>query len=303
MTAAFNGIVLVDKPAGISSAKLVSRVRAIFGAKKAGHTGTLDPLATGLMVCALNQATRISQFLLNGNKTYTAEMVLGTETDTQDATGRIVGETPLHGSISPEAIHAVAKRFTGTIEQIPPAYSALKHQGTPLYRLARKGIVVEKPARSIEIHHLTISAIDLPRVRFSVSCSAGTYIRTLCADMGRALGCGAHLAALQRTASCGFSLDQALTLETLTAFRDRDALGKAVIPMNAALPDLPEVWVDDRLAQDIWHGRQLALDHFPVPAPLLTGAPFRVVAADGRLIAIMNAGSAGYYNYCCVFSP
>ncbi|MDL2322209.1 tRNA pseudouridine(55) synthase TruB, partial [Desulfosarcina sp. OttesenSCG-928-B08] len=257
-----SGIVLVDKPAGISSAGLVARIKAIFGAKKAGHAGALDPFATGLVVCCLNQATRLSQFFLKGDKAYTAGMVLGLTTDTQDATGRVCAEAPVDPDISAETVREVAEQFVGPIQQIPPVYSALKHQGTPLYRLARKGIAVEKPARPVTIHHLDIEAVELPVVRFSVSCSAGTYIRTLCADMGQALGCGGHLATLRRTAACGFSVDQAFSLDALEALKKEGQLATAVISMTAALPMVPEVMVGDQLARKVLNGTPLRLSDF-----------------------------------------
>lgn len=300
MSGELNGIIVLDKPAGISSAALVARVKRVVGAKKVGHSGTLDPFATGVMVCCLNRATRLSRFLLEGDKTYEAEMVLGISTDTQDATGRVMAEHPIDG-ITAASIHALVPRFIGDIEQIPPAYSALKHQGTPLYKLARKGIAVRKPARPVRIHQLTILSIDLPVVRLRVSCSAGTYIRTLCADMGAALGCGAHLKRLRRTASCGFDVDTALTLETLCAYRDEGRLEKAVIPMHAALPRMPAVTADDGLAQKIRNGKKLASTDFADSSPLIEGT-FKVIDSGGQLIAVLEATLAGSYIYCCVFS-
>ena len=300
MPAELNGIVVVDKPAGMSSARVVARVKQMTGARKVGHTGTLDPFATGVLICCLNQATRISRFLLEGDKTYTAEMVLGVETDTQDATGQVTARCAVEG-ITSESVHDVAARFVGLIDQVPPVYSALKHRGTPLYKLARRGTAVSKPARPVRIHGLDILAVDLPRVRFSVACSAGTYVRTLCADMGRVLGCGGHLDALRRTASCGFGIATALDLEGLAALQADGRLAAAVIPMDAALPSLPAVTVDAVLAGKIANGGKLVDADFRDPPPSHGGA-FKVRDPGGRLIAILErlAEEEGY-NYCCVF--
>ncbi|BBO91902.1 tRNA pseudouridine(55) synthase TruB [Desulfosarcina ovata] len=295
-----SGLVVVDKPEGVTSAGVVARVKKIFGARKVGHTGTLDPFATGVLVCCLNRATRLSRFLLKGDKSYAAELLLGAETDTQDATGQVLCRRPL-GHVTAQRVHAMARRFVGEIEQVPPVYSALKHQGTPLYKLARKGVAVEKPARPVRIDRLEILSVDLPVVRFAVSCSAGTYVRTLCADMGRALGCGGHLLRLRRTASCGFTLDDAMGLEALEACRVQGRLEETVIPMVAALPRMPAMAADAVLARKIGNGMKLAGTDFPVPPPVENGA-FKVVDPHGRLIAVLDATPPDSYNYCCVLS-
>lgn len=297
-----NGIVVVDKPKGISSAGVVARVKGIFGVKKVGHTGTLDPFATGVLICCINQATRLSQFFLKGDKVYEAELVLGTVTDTQDATGAVVERHPLDG-VTAEQVHEMATRFVGTITQVPPVYSALKHKGTPLYKLARRGLPVEKPARPVRINSIEILAVNLPAVRFSVSCSSGTYVRTLCADMGRKLGCGGHLRALCRTASCGFSLDAAFSLEKLTELKAQGRVGEAVIPMNEALPFMPAAVADDGLAKRIRNGVKLSEADIPIPPQVSERVVFKVLDPRGRLIAVLAESPAtGSYNYCCVFS-
>ena len=297
-----NGIVVVDKPEGISSAGVVARVKRITGAKKVGHTGTLDPIATGVLVCCINRATRLSQFFLKGDKVYEAELVLGTVTDTQDATGTVIGRHLLDG-ISADRVREKAARFVGSINQVPPVYSALKHQGTPLYKLARRGTAVEKPARPVRINYLEILDVNLPVVRFSVSCSSGTYVRTLCADLGRELGCGGHLRGLRRTASCGFSIGDAMSLEKLTECMDRGCLDEAVIPMNEALPFMPAAVVDGALAKKIQNGMKLSKADFPVRPRVSDQGVFKVVDPRGHLIAIMDESQAAdNYNYCCVFS-
>lgn len=296
-----NGVIVVDKPEGISSAGVVARVKRLFGARKAGHTGTLDPFATGVLVCCLNQATRISRFLLEGDKAYEAELVLGLVTDTQDATGTVVSRHPVTG-ITDRDVRETAATFVGLIDQVPPIYSALKHRGTPLYKLARRGEAVEKPARPVRIHRLDVLAVELPVVRFAVSCSAGTYIRTLCADIGQRLGCGGHLGRLRRTASGGFTAAEALGLDALEQRRENGTLDQAVVPMNAALSFMPAVPVDAHLAGKIRNGFRLDRTVFPAPQTMTDGGVFRVVDARGRLLAVIAESPAGDYNYCCVFS-
>ncbi len=297
-----NGIVVVDKPKGISSAGVVARVKRLFGVRKVGHTGTLDPFATGVLICCINQATRLARFFLKGDKVYEAELVLGTVTDTQDATGTVIERHALDG-LSVQQIEEMAARFVGDISQVPPVYSALKHQGTRLYKLARRGAPVQKPARPVRIRRLEILEVNLPTVRFSVSCSAGTYIRTLCADIGRQLGCGGHLKALCRTASCGFSINNALSLEKLAELKAQGDLGQSVIPMNEALPFMPAAMADDRLTKRILTGTKLSEADLPLPPHVSEHGMFKVVDPHGRLIAVLTESTASNgYNYCCVFS-
>jgi tRNA pseudouridine55 synthase len=302
MPTELNGIVVVDKPEGLSSAGVVARVKGIFGARKVGHTGTLDPFATGVLICCINRATRLSQFFLKGDKTYEAELVLGVVTDTQDATGTVVEQHPV-GGLSVEQVRETAARFVGAISQVPPVYSALKHRGTPLYKWARRGAAVEKPARPIRIHRLEVLDVNLPAVRFSVSCSSGTYVRTLCADIGRELGCGGHLKRLRRTVSSGFSIDAAVGLEKLAELKDQGCLRETLIPMNAALPFMPAAVADEALAEKIQNGAKLLPSDIPVPPQLAGQGAFKVVNPGGRLIAVLTQSPAtGSYNYCCVFS-
>jgi tRNA pseudouridine55 synthase len=302
MPSELSGIVVVDKPAGVSSAGVVARVKKLFAARKVGHAGTLDPFATGVLICCLNRATRLAQFLLKSDKTYIADMVLGTLTDTQDASGTVIEQHALAG-ISDEAVHGAAKGFVGVIDQVPPAYSALKHKGTPLYRLARQGKAVEKPARRVRINRLEILAIDLPVVRLAVSCSSGTYIRTLCADIGHALGCGGHLKGLRRTVSSGFKVEDAWELERLAQWRNLGRLQETVIPMNTALPSMPLVVAGEGLADKIRHGRPLMEADFGDRPRVSDQGVFKVVDQNDRLIAVMGESqTSGSYNYCCVFS-
>ncbi len=249
----------------------------LFGAKKVGHTGTLDPFATGVLICCINRATRLSQFFLKGDKTYEAVLRLGIATDTQDATGTVTARHPV-ARVTEAVVLQTAVRFVGSISQVPPIYSALKHQGTPLYKLARRGKAVEKPARQVRIHRLDILDVNLPEVRFLVSCSSGTYIRTLCADMGQALGCGGHLKILRRTASCGFSIGSAISLDDLDNLNAQGRLDDAVIAMNDALHFMPELIADDILTRKMRNGMKLSEADFPIRPTVSDRRFFKVVA-------------------------
>lgn len=211
-----DGVLLLDKPEGLSSNHALQRAKRALDARKAGHTGTLDPFATGLLVCCLGRATKLSAAMLNADKVYHATLGLGEETDTGDLTGHIVFQAPesFQGVDSDELERAVAS-FRGQIEQVPPMYSALKRDGKPLYEYARQGIELDRPARTITIHKLEVLSLNGRQAEIMVHCSKGTYIRTLAQDIGRLLGCGAHLTALRRTQVGPFLLRDAVGLETL----------------------------------------------------------------------------------------
>jgi tRNA pseudouridine55 synthase len=297
-----SGILIVDKPAGISSAKAVARVKALLKAEKAGHTGTLDPFATGVLVCCINRATKLAGFFLHGNKKYEAVIHLGIETDTQDSTGKITRIcNPVE--FSEQTIHSVFKRYEGTLTQVPPVYSALKHKGIPLYKLARCDKPVQKPARKVSIIDLKIKDIHLPTVCFEVFCSAGTYIRTLCADIGASLGCGGHLKELRRLESSGFTIKESITLEQLEDLTLKNKSFPRIISMSDALKDFPEHTADNALANKIKHG-QVLKKHDIV---LTTASPpegfMKIVNAEKQLIAVLkNARVGNKYDYCCVFN-
>lgn len=211
-----DGVLLLDKPVGLSSNHALQRAKRALDARKAGHTGTLDPFATGLLVCCLGKATKISASMLNADKGYVATIRFGQETDSGDLTGNVVFTAPDDFSgVQPEALEAVLKDFRGDLMQIPPMYSALKRDGKPLYEYARQGIELERPPRPVTIHRLELLECSGQEAVVSVECSKGTYIRTLAEDIGRSLGCGAHLVALRRTSVGPFSLDDAIPLETL----------------------------------------------------------------------------------------
>ncbi len=301
-----SGILIIDKPAGMTSAKVVSRVKKITRAEKIGHTGTLDPFATGVLICCLNRATRLAGFFLHGDKTYEGVLFLGKETDTQDATGKTVSTS---GNIlfSEQDIMAAFAGFKGTFKQQPPVYSALKHQGTPLYKLARNGNPVQKPPRQVHISELSVLHIDLPEVRFRVSCSAGTYIRTLCSDIGRILGCGGHLKTLRRLQSCGFEISRAITLETLEKLAITGKLSDNLITMNEALKDMPAYISDDVLTEKICHGQPISekdLENKPFMENLTDSSRgyIKIIDQDQNLLAVVNhKKSEKPYKYCCVF--
>ena len=209
-----DGFLIIDKPKGLTSHDVVKVVRQALKIRRVGHTGTLDPMATGVLPVAVGFATRLVEFLAAEDKSYLATMKLGTFTDTQDAEGEVTATCPYEG-LERHHIEAVAQSFLGDIEQIPPMFSAVKVQGMPLYKLARKGIEVERKARKIIIQSIQILAFEPPLITFDITCSKGTYIRTLCRDMAEALGTAGHLVALQRTRSGGFALGDAISLEDL----------------------------------------------------------------------------------------
>ncbi|MCF8050192.1 MAG: tRNA pseudouridine(55) synthase TruB [Desulfobacterales bacterium] len=293
-----DGILLVDKPEGISSAKVVSRVKKAAGARKAGHAGTLDPFATGVLVCCLNRATRLARFFLDSEKRYRALMTLGVETDTQDATGTVVAECD-PGKPDIAEIRAAVEAFRGKFRQQPPAFSALKHRGVPLYKLARKGTPVQKPARAVQIRSIKVIGVDLPQIELDVTCSAGTYIRTLCADIGRRLGCGGHLKTLRRLKSSGFSIDEALTLEQIEQEAQAGSLAARILPMASALRSMPAAVADRQVVEKISFGRTITTSDLAGPAK---GA-FKVVDSGDRLVAVLEAGNdPDRYTYCGVFT-
>lgn len=300
-----NGVVAVDKPQNITSAKVVAHVKRLLNVKKAGHAGTLDPFAEGVLVCCINDATRLARFLLAGNKTYEATLKLGIETDTQDSTGSV---TAVSRGIdyTEDTIRSVARQFEGTIEQQPPVFSALKHKGTPLYKLARQGTPVQKPARSVHIASIQIFEITLPLVRFKVCCSAGTYIRTLCADMGKQLGCGGHLFALKRLESSGFKIQQAVSLPALEKLASTGNYSRFIVSMSDALADMPACIADQDLIEKIRHGKTVTkkdLSFGQVSVKKNTqDVNIKVVDASNKLLAVLNYGKdPDKFSYACVF--
>ena len=237
-----NGILLIDKPEGPSSAQVVHQVKKILGAKKVGHLGTLDPFASGLLLIGVNEGTKIADIFLGGVKSYRGVMMLGIETDTQDGTGKVVLERPVP-NISKSELRSLEKKFTGALQQVPPMFSALKKDGVRLYRLARQGKEIPREPRSIRIDALCLKPLSDREVEIEVTCSRGTYVRTLAADMGKELGCGAHLKNLRRVACDHLAVAQAIDIEELRK-RLFDGSGPAPLPQlgveSSARRDLAE---------------------------------------------------------------
>jgi len=297
-----SGVIVVDKPPGITSAKVVARVKKWLKARKAGHTGTLDPFATGVLVCCINRATKLSRFFLHGKKKYEAVLHLGVETDTQDSTG-IVTNVCHNVEFSKKTIESAFKRFEGNIQQLPPVYSALKHKGIPLYKLARSKKPVQKPARQVSIITLKILEIHPPFIRFEVFCSAGTYIRTLCADIGASLGCGGHLKELRRIESSGFTITDAVTLEELEDLTLSEKLSDRLISMSNALKDMPEYIADNVLVNKINHGYIITKNDFMAEKINAFEGFIKIVDTNKTLVAVLkHAKEKNRYDYCCVFN-
>lgn len=276
-----DGVLLLDKPSGMTSNSALQAARRLFSAAKAGHTGTLDPLATGLLPLCFGEATKFSADLLEADKTYEADLLFGITTDTGDAEGAVLERRPV--AFAREDLEAVLSRFRGPIRQVPPMYSALKRDGKPLYELARQGIVVEREAREVTIHELLLLEMGGDRCRLRVSCSKGTYIRTLAEDIGVALACGAHLTALRRTAVAALRVGDAVTLDQLAALSDAEREIWLQAP-DALLQSVPVVHLDEASAARFSNGN-------PVSAQ---AAPGRVrVYFDGRLLGLGEADAVG----------
>jgi tRNA pseudouridine55 synthase len=274
---AVNGVVLLDKPAGLSSNQALQRVRRLFNARKAGHTGTLDPFATGLLPLCFGEASKTTAFLLDATKAYRAEARLGQATATGDPEGDVVETGPVP-SIDADAVEKVLAGLTGDIEQVPPMYSALKHEGRPLYELARKGITVPRKARPVTIHALDLVDWKPPRLVFDVVCSKGTYIRTLAEDIAAELGTVAHLTSLRRQRVGPFEAEGMVTLEALEAAAEAGRLHDHLLPVDAGLPDWPIVMLDDAGEQAFVHGN---------PASLSDDQAL----SDGTLVRVYGAAS------------
>ena len=248
-----DGVLALDKPDGWTSHDVVAKVRGIFRGPKVGHAGTLDPAATGVLPMLVGQATRIAEYLVEWDKEYRAVLRLGSTTDTQDATGTVMHEMPVP-VLSPERVEEVAARFVGPINQIPPMYSAVKVAGVPLYRSAREGRVVTREPRLVTIHALTVMAMRGADIELHVHCSKGTYIRTLCADLGEALGCGGHLLSLRRTRVGPLTLDRALNLDEVERLCLGGTLVDSIFSLDQVLTDAPVVLVDESIAARVTHG-------------------------------------------------
>lgn len=279
-----NGIINVYKEQGYTSHDVVAKLRGIAGQKKVGHTGTLDPDATGVLPVCLGKATKVCGLLTDKDKVYEAVLLLGRETDTQDATGEILREMTVE--VGEQEARAAVLSFLGDYRQIPPMYSALKVNGKKLCDLARSGIEVERKARAVQILDIEILQMELPRIAMRVHCSKGTYIRTLCHDIGQKLGCGGCMEALKRVRSGDFSIEEALTLEEIQAKRDAGKLQEILYPVDYVFSDLPKRVVQRKYEKLLYNGNRISPEFF-VPEPeKKTERRMRIYDEAGRFIGI-----------------
>jgi tRNA pseudouridine55 synthase len=289
-----DGLLIVDKPEGMTSLEVVKEVKRRFRVKKAGHIGTLDPFATGVLPIVMNEGTKLVPFLEEEPKEYEALMKLGEETTTGDLTGKVTFSRAWE-HVTPELIQTVFQKFLGRIQQIPPMFSALKIHGEPLYRLARKGIEVERKEREIEIFNIQAEEIKLPRIRFRVSCSKGTYIRSLGKDIGKKVGCGAHLLSLRRLRSGPFTLKKAIPWERLKDFSEAKDIQPWFISLEEALSGLPEVVGDERLVEKLRFGKGMVvsdLSSHPLPA-FEKGQRLKMISPEEGLVAVLRSEVRG----------
>lgn len=276
-----NGLLLLDKPPGMTSNLALQKARRIFNADKAGHTGSLDPLATGLLIACFGRATKISDFLLTSDKHYRVLLKLGATTDTGDADGRITSQQDASTVTEMQLQHAIG-RLTGDIEQVPPMYSAVKHQGTRLYRLARQGVEVARPPRAVKVHRLEVIQREGDLVSVDVHCSKGTYVRTLAEDLGMDLGCGAHVVELRRTGLGPFVDPVMYTLQKLeeSAGTDFSALDTMLLPIDAALQSWPALAFDESMMEAARHGRAVQMQESP------PGGTVRIYDVNNRFYGV-----------------
>lgn len=281
-----SGVLLLNKPKGISSNRALQRVRAMLNASKAGHTGNLDPMATGLLPLCFGEATKFSSYLLDADKAYIATARLGQVSDTGDAEGNIIQERPVP-ELNEAQIKEAMARFVGDIEQVPPMYSALKQNGQPLYKLAREGKTVERKARSVTIFDLELIEWNAPDLTFSVRCSKGTYVRTLAEDIGETLGCGAHLVMLHRTHTGGFTGDEMLEFDRLQAERDLEqSLDGYLLATDVLVAHFPKKDLSAEETARILHGQDIACDQ-------VYSDKVRLYDDQGRFIGLAESAEAG----------
>jgi tRNA pseudouridine55 synthase len=288
-----SGVVVVDKPRGITSFDVVARVRRALGQKRVGHTGTLDPMATGVLPVCVGEATKLVPFLVAGEKQYEAEALLGVTTDTLDADGTVTGEHDA-SAITREQVEQALAGFRGKVLQVPPMHSALRVGGKRLYELAREGVEVEREAREIEIHDMTLGPVvsegTTVRLSFVVSCGKGTYVRSITSDLGEKLGVGAHLTALRRTRVGGFTIAQAVALETLGP-------RTPLVGLADALAHLPSLVLDEKQVLEVKQGKTKVVAALPAPERGF----LRLLRPDGSLLAVAESHS-GKPILCRVFS-
>lgn len=291
-----HGVVVVDKPAGLSSQDTVTRVRKRIGVRSAGHTGTLDPGATGVLPICLGQATKIAQWLLADDKHYTCELELGLVSDTHDLEGTVTRRTTV-GAIDPAALEAALAALRGDTLQVPPMHSAIFHQGLRLHELARAGVEVERAPRPIRVDRLEVLGIAAPRLSLAVSCTKGTYVRALVRDLGERLGTGAVLTALRRTASGRFTLADALPVDAL----DNRTIAAHLVP-TATVLGLPAVTVPDDRVDDVLNGHAVRTAHYA--APFAEGDRFQLVTTAGATLAVCERrADRTYFHRVLTYAP
>lgn len=277
-----DGVLIVNKEIGWTSHDVVAKVRGLLGGVKVGHAGTLDPAATGVLPLLIGKATRVAEYLVGWDKEYRAVLRLGETTDTQDATGTVLQRVETAG-VSPEILEGVVARFRGPQKQMPPMYSAVKVAGRPLYKSARAGETVERAERDILIHELEVMAVDGRDITLRVVCSKGTYIRTLCSDMGQALGVGGHLLSLERSRVGSMMVEEALTVEQIAAHVAIGSVESVLWTLDRVLAQLPLVTVTTEQASRVLHGAPIGLPNVLV---LPSSSPVRLKDEQGRLLAI-----------------
>jgi tRNA pseudouridine55 synthase len=279
-----SGVLLLDKPLGISSNQALQIVKRFYQAAKAGHTGSLDPLATGLLPICFGEATKFSHFLLDADKSYRALIKLGATTTTADAEGEILTTHPVNVTLA--EVQATLKQFVGEIKQVPPMYSALKHEGKALYEYARAGVELERAARDVTIFDILLHSLNHDLLDITVVCSKGTYIRTLAEDIGATLGCGAHLAGLRRLTTAHFDLQDAYTIESLESMTV-EARDQLLLTPDSAIENLPQVTIDDDSAFYLMRGQEVW------KSGLNQTGLFRIYSEQGQFLGIGEQTSAG----------
>ena len=283
------GFLVFNKPEGMISNQALSRIKRLFKVRKAGYIGTLDPFATGVLPIAMNQGTRLIPYFENDIKGYEGEITLGVETNTMDSSGEIIGQVP-PPPLEVGEVERIFQEFVGVIEQIPPMFSARKVKGVPLYKMARKGKEIERETKRVVVHKFDLLGIEGPRLKFSVSCSKGTYIRVLAHDVGRKIGCGAVLSRLCRVRSGRFRLENAVTLAELESLEIEQRWGK-VLSNRGVLTSWEEIVVPDEVVRAVVNGRAITwMDVKRYDLPLIkTKEPIKIVARDGHLAAIVRS--------------
>lgn len=281
-----DGVLMIDKPAGMTSNGVLGVIKRLYEANKAGHTGTLDPFATGLLPVALGEATKFSGHLLHADKTYLATAMFGISTTTGDFEGEVVRRSEVRASTA--SVESAMRRFVGPIFQVPPMYSALKRDGKPLYAYAREGVVLDREAREVTIHSLTLLDLQWPLMRFRVCCSKGTYIRTLAEDIGGALGCGAHLTQLRREKTGGFDVSEALTLDAIEAAALPERT-RFLRPIDALVADYPRIELDLAMTARLRLGQRLPWS----VAGVSEAGHYRTYAENGEFLGLVHAIDGG----------